>query len=597
MLFDKQEFDSASRETEDSGIAWNLGTKLNFLRKKPYPFSVYFNRSHPVVFRGRSAGSYTQKDTSFGLDFALLQPFSPVNVNASLFRSINEGDSRDYLAEQTHDSLLLSLSGAFLGEEITSLTYSLTRTENREGDPRLPIQSIEVYLQDVIFLNRWTLGDRNQFRLTNDAQYNRSDTPGRDYFWYRPRLDWSHTENMASNYDYKFTRNTRENDTDGDDLTSTNHEGKARLRLTLSDNLSVNGGAFASLFDADTFNSQVYGAHAGAHYHRPIPIGNFSVTNSLRYSFNEQESTPDNQGIVDETHTLPGRGFSNRVPLDNDFVVAGSVVVTNATVPFKPCTEGKEYALHVVGRQTQIELLDASDGCFVGTGSDPLSGDEPEDILVDYAFESSGSLSFSTLSTSINANLNIWRYYNLYASFSDSRQSEQDSTRIFSIQPRSFGSVQLAEVGAKADVPLWKSIRVSGEARYSRNKQEDVTSDSMRLFASASIPLPFFHSSAGIHASKYMTDFSDNSEGSDSISYGASINSNPWGRLGLSLDAFHNEDTGSSIKTSNNEANFRVTWQMRKLRVSATAKYRNDVRGEDEQDRLEAWLLIRRDIW
>jgi hypothetical protein len=593
LLFDQRRFEDDNVTEEDSGISWNLTSQLDFLRKKPYPFSVFFRREHPLVFVGR-AESFNRKDTSFGLNASLLQPFSPIDVTVALYRDMQTGETLNFQQDDTSDSFSTTLSDSFFGKDQTSLSYTLIRNVSESGDPRLPIQSTEFIQHNLNLTNDWILGDRGQFRLRNRANNTSTDNPDRQNFDFRSNLFWNQTENMRSNYDYKFIMRTVKRETSEDLKTFTNL-GNARLHLTLNDNLSGSVGVRGQLNDSDTFNAQNYGAFTTANYQRPTPAGILNVSGAVHYDFTTQEAATPAEDVFEEALILPGTGFNNRVPLRNDFVVAGSVVVTNAVPPFTPCTEGVEYELHVVGTETLIQMLDATAGCFALTGS-PLGDDEaPEAILVDYSFETGGTFDFSTLSSNINTNLAIMRYYNLFARFTDSRQTEHDSTLTLT-QSRPLISSTTTEVGANANVPLRWNIGVGGEARY-RHLEEDILSvDQTTLYAWVRVPLPF-RSNGNFAVNRSMTDISDSPEDSDLIRYSADITSRPWGRLFLTSHASYEEDTGASIKTSRTDANIRAGWQFRKLRLSAEARYLSNTRGDVERERLESWLLIRRDIW
>ena len=574
LLFDQRSFKQDNGvETDDSGIAWDIGTNFDFLSNKPYPFSLFLHRTHPLIFTGES-DSFSQENTRFGLKFSLLQPFSPVNVKTEITRDMREGEGPNVIEDNTTDQFSTSLDYPILWSQHSQLGYDLIRSNDRSGNPNLAIREVSNLNHRVNLINRWVIGDRQQYVVNNQATYNLVDKPNRQHFRLSPNFTWHHNDRMRSVYDYNFNMTTR------DDDSAYSNDARARLHLTLSDRLFGSAGVHTTFAEAGSSQSQTYGADTRAVYTQPTPIGDLTLNGAVGVDFNNQEATTSQTTVVDEAHELSSIRFD---PLNNDFVIAGSVVITNTTRT-QTFREGIDYTLRLTGAQTEVIMI-------IG-GAIDLSGDD--NVLINYNFETGGSFSFYTLSSNLGANMTVARYYQLFARITDRRQMEHSRSLILE---RRLNSSTVTEFGTRANVPIWFQIRVGGDARYRHLEQEFSPSDTISANAWLGIPLPFLRSSLDLSAARSMTEVTDSLNDSDLTKYTARINSNPWHRITLTADTSYEEDTGSPLLISRSEANFRATWQVRKLRLSAVAQYLQTTQGDLERDRLEAWLLIRRDIW
>ncbi len=558
-------------EVDLDDFTWNFASLIRILKKKPYPLTLFYNRTNPII-TANFAENFRQEHTDFGFRLLLKKPFSPITMQIGAIRVTEQGESTLQLVDETKDKLFFNAHHRFAHQADVSFRYNLNRRESISGSPALPIQAVDLLDQLFILNSSWVFGNKRQYMLRQFANLELHDFPDRTDSRYSPTLNWTHSPRLRSYYSYDFSARNSEGDFD-----SQQHAATADVTYTIREGLGVDFGVGAEHSEeASDLVLRIYDISGNVNYQRPVYDGQLSLGLAVIYSLNDQESDKNQIDIRDEPHTLNG---TTPVTLEREFVIESTVVVTN-TARTQTFVEDLDYRLFTIGSQTQLQRLIAGN---------ILDG---ETVLVSYAIDTGNTLSYDSLQTQFNAELSLARYYSLFLTYNDLRQS-QDS----GIESIRLNSVRFFEIGATADVPLpWWGMTVGGDTLFRYNDEDISSYDSVDVSAYLQLPLPY-RSFLSLNSGWGRTNNHNSPEDSRGSVYSASLSSQPWHRLNLSASVSHEIDSGGSLEFRRTDSSLNADWQYRRLRVDASVTYRKEKQGTFESDGLSAKLTMRRDFW
>jgi hypothetical protein len=556
----QSDLESPAGDNSSNDVLYNVTGRWRFLERKPYPFSFFFERLHPSVSLGPS-DTLILEQTNYGASFALREEVSPVLINVDASRRHVEGDGLNAVVDDTTDQAVITAFRSFGADSFGRLTYARTEQESRSGSTNLAIRESTTDTDALGWDSRFVLGDRRQFRFTNNLDYSKVDisrsATRRDG---RALLDlrWEHRDEVDSFYTYDLRRTDQRNaDTQGQSaVAGVNYRPHERLRGTLT--------ARGEDIDTESFDERSYGASLTVNYHQPLAFGRLEASYFGSYDRSDRESSAETLEVIDESHILSG---TDPQTLGNDFVIAASVVVTSAdgTQTF---VEGVDYRLIPDGAETQVQRL--IDGNIL----------DGQRVLIDYVFRTGGTFELASTVQSLQGNLTFLRYYNLFALyryFDQSRRSGMPTVPL--------NSGHRTEVGLSADVPFIGDWRVGGEARYEHHEDELAPFDRQSYRAFLELPVPL--ATAGRLTLSTWRERVQNErslEDVDLYRYGALFRARPWRRMTLTAEASHERDTGGTLETSRDYASLGARWRMRQLSFTLEARAQRDEQGDNRRD-------------
>ncbi len=556
---------------KDTAITWNLAAHFRFLREKPYPVTLYYQRQNPLVSTGL-AGSFNQRNTEYGLKFALLGPFSPIDVQVGASRRTSLGEGPSQVVDETFDLVSVRASRTFLKDGRAELLYDLTRLNSSSGSPDLPILMNGYTEHRTNFNSRLRFGGDEQYELSETATYTWRSDPQRLDARFSPVFRWRHSSRLDTTYRYDFSMTNLPGNAD-----SLRHAGSAAVRYVPNERWFGGVEVHAEKADeASAVKLTSFGLGSSGSYIQPVPFGRLTIGLGVNYDLEDQKGTLNLVSVRDESLTMTG---VTTVTLARDFALASSVKVTN-TARTQTFIEGLDYELIVIGSQTQLRRLIAGNIL------------EGQTVLVDYSFESRGTFKYSVLGSRFTAELEVARFYRLYLRYQDNRQTVQSGDPGVPLN-----SVRTVEVGARANVPLrWRGITVGAEARYTRQEEDIAPFDSTKLDAFMQLPLPY-RSMLRLSVRQSLTNNYNFPSDNKLTGFTATLRSRPMHRLSTTAMVNYEVDTGSLIKTRRSEARIGADWQVRRVKVNAFALYLQEKQGEFDRERLEAWVTVRRELW
>ncbi|MDH3282205.1 MAG: hypothetical protein OEQ18_13900, partial [Gammaproteobacteria bacterium] len=382
-------------------------------------------------------------------------------------------------------------------------------------------------------------------------------------------LRWTHSPKLESFYRYTLQ------DTDQELDEATSQTGVAGLTFWPSEALSGSADVHAEDQDTSQFDRQRYGTRGSANYRIPVEWGTLQLGAGMSYDLEDQEALARQANVFGERIVLSAITL---VPLANESVVAASVAVSNLTRT-QIFVEGFDYELVVIGARTEIRRLAA--GNIV----------DGQTLLVDYAFEVGGTFSFASFNQNYQANLSLFRYYNLYVRYRDLDQDLRSG-----VPTVSLNSLENLTYGARADVPAWADWTVGGEIEI-EDQEEDIAPFERRSYSGyVQLPLPFFLSRLRLTARRITVDNENSPEDVDLKRYAALLQSRPWYRATLSAEVASEKDTGGTVERRRDTFQLAAEWRIRRLLLALKARTVDERQDNFENERSEIRATIRRDF-
>jgi len=549
----------------------SLNATLNFLKDKPYPATISYLRDNPIVSTGLE-GSFTQETERLGFDFQL-RDVLPLDLSLNASHQWSFGESLDRVIDNSIERVSMKAKKIFTPGNQMLLDYETSVQESRNGDPRRPIQETIRETDRLTLTTNNYLGSKNQVRFDQTSSIVRRDEPDVTDINFSPVVRWVHNPKWESTYRYRISQTERpESDVE-------NRTEALSASINYSPSMKFNGlmrAEFDRSNEADRLSQNARGLNGQASIKHKTSVGQLNLSLGLGYRLDDRVSQSPRVTIEEEQVAFVGTA---PIPLSRNFVVAGSVIVRNATGT-QNFIEGVDYLLSEIGSTTRIERT--------------ISGSilDGETVLVDYEAETGGTFAFSQINQSVSANFRFAKFHNVFFRYDNSRQDLQSGSPTLP-----FNSVEAFEIGLREQIPLRSSgVQISGEARYRRQDEEINPYNQASLSLSVHAPLS---SKVKMTASvsRSVVDNLLSPEDSDLIAINANLTWQPGSNLSIRAEGTYDKDTGGTILRSNTRWRMTAQWRVRKISLRLDTWYKKQIQGELDNDHYQLWVQIRRDIF
>ncbi len=393
-LFQEQ-FSTTGQDTSSEGNLLGFDVSGVFLENKPYPLTVFGNRSEDVVTR-EFAGTSKVLLESYGGSWTLRE--TPLRSLLSMRREHVQQrlgfGARSTKREETRS--VASYQGTRLGE-VTDIDVNYEFDD--VGDEVAPDLSFRTH--DAGASYRVLFGPYLEKDLVSRVRlFNRQGRVDTLFTQTDQNLRIDHTETLASSWDYTFVLNKVS------DTRSLAHAGGAGLQHRLFGSLTTNARGVANFSEVEDGQTLGYGGNLSVNYSKRIPFeGRFSAGGSGAYRIDNQRFPSGETFVFQERHTV--QDFQPLF-LNSARVIEDSIFLTDesGTIAFE---KGFDYSVMQIGQLTAVE---------------PLPGGRLQDgqvILIDYRFLTAPDLDFSTLTRGFNLAVD----YDWVSLFFERQQSEQ----------------------------------------------------------------------------------------------------------------------------------------------------------------------------
>ena len=562
--------DSNAGSSSERSRLIRYDARLSFLRRKAYPFTVFFRQDNPEVATGLT-GRFNTVNNSYGITGRLRRPLLPFQVNWNASHLESKGAGLDTTVDSSIDRASLNTSLPYKRVHNLRLDLNWSEQESRSGSPGLPIREtlIETLSRRLTADN--IFGEDKQIRLNQSLDHRQeeragADTTGVENLNYTGNLNWEYSDRISSNGSYRYFDSQR----DTTWSRGQNLQGGTQFRLVQG--LTLGGSGRLSSDEKPDFSRDSTTVSFRAGYGWTLPFGQLEMTGLLSASRTDQSSTQDTAEVFEESVTLNGL-----VPvlLQEEFVVTSSVTVTNVALT-QVFIEDIDYRLVTIGSTTTLERL--------VTGN-IIDGQE---VLVSYDYRTGGTVEYDGKSRSVSANLSFSTRGSLFVNLSSSSNDVLSGTATTPLNDR-----RRFDAGGRIAFPFTTGWSIGGEVRYT--EQDEDISPFVRTSFDTYVQLPrYWNTHVRIGISHQRVDYEISREGVDRLNLTLSIDSRLPGGLILAYRGTHAKDEGGSIFKENQRHTLRLDWRYRLVIFSLNAIKSDVGQGVSRRDDTQVRATLRR---
>ena len=563
-------------DTRADETLYDLSARVTVMRDKPYTGSAYYEHLNPSVSVG-PALVMVQETTRQGLQFALLDPFTPVPVSFEAERLRSSGRGSDRVVDDRSERYSLTADAALGRVGNTRVRVDHTRLDSQSGSVGLPIARTASSTLTAGLDTRLRWGAQDRYTLTqlitfNTLRYSLGLVPpperreGRAYLDLRAR----HSQQ------WQLFATLDALNTDQGDQHGRTRGAFAGVSWTPSAAAVSTLEARSESFDATDYASSSRSALASTSYQWALAGGRAQAAYAVRFDDRSQSALSLTTPVIGERHLLAGTA---PVALDRARVVAASVQVWNEART-QVYVEGRDYRLSVLGVQTRLERI---------VGGDILDG---QTVLVDFATQNGGSFDSTQLDQSVSL---YWSWANQFSL----------SARWFDSAPRVTAGVPLLTLNAvhsrtlraQADLPIAGLWSAGGSVE--REDRRETILPLRRTAADVYVQWEealFGQGGIRVGAHRQRLAYDDTQQDVDRSGY--DIRYRVYTAQGVDLQADWSSETeaGDSVKRRRDFGSLRAQWRYRQLLMSLSLTRVLEVQDSLRTTRTVGQWLLRREF-
>ncbi|KPK12184.1 MAG: hypothetical protein AMJ68_03180 [Acidithiobacillales bacterium SG8_45] len=564
---------SGGLSNSSNDLLYNLTTHLDFLEQKPYPFSVYYEHLNPSVYTSTTS-RFLQENNKVGFNAALRRPGAIANYSIEAFRSNSQGEGIDQVVDDEIDQVSFRIDHGLGANSNGQFVWQRNQQESRSGSTGAPILPTTSHSDTLNYDTKFIFGEARKAQLHTVISFLDQDFENslgylqRQDLRFTPDLRWYHSDTRDSYYRLNYV------DSKDNDIVTNNRSLISGINDRPTENL--NQSADIRFDDMSTTGLTEVAQSIGGNirYTKGVTTGEMRLSYGARYDRRDRQAAASQVPVIGELITLIG---TTGVALANDYVVVATIDVWN-TSRTQLYVEGVDYRVIVLGSRTEIERLAA--------GS-ILDGQQ---VLVDYEYETGGTVDYSMFTQNIQASWSLKQYYNVYARLNNSTATINSGLPTL---PLNTGTSWTT--GARADMPLTNDMNIGGEVVYDNYEQDISPYIRDSIDAYVEMPLPFL-STLRLSARRVHVDNIGSNEDVDLRGFMLRFRSRPWFRSNLTAELNAEEDVGGSLKRKLVSGAATLSWRVRRLLLSAEARASRELQGTYERDRILVRFFVTREI-
>ncbi|HDZ68942.1 MAG TPA: hypothetical protein ENH43_00780 [Phycisphaerales bacterium] len=560
----QQSFTTDGDSDKTSALLDDYSLLVQLLRMKPYPLTVYTNKSDDLIAR-RFLGSLRSEKESSGISLALRSEDWPMRFQYSTSETRQKSlapTARDFF-NRNEERFRYSVSRNF--SELSHMSFEFDRDKVLQRNLGA---SIEIETNRYILLHNFVFGSDEQHRF--DSFFSFLDQSGSFDFeslQWEERMKLQHTSNFLTNYDFRFT--------DYKQGTSRNKEirGQAGFEHSLYESLVTTGNVFASSSDLDEQGELTQrGGMLGFSYRKKNPWGTLFSTYTTNLNQSDQSGGTGTGIVVDESHV-----FTDPVPitLDRVNINTSSIVVTDSS-GLDIYTLGDDYTITEINGRIRLNVT------TLGT---PPNISDGQTLLVDYTFFVEPERQEDILRQNFTVRERFDKGLSLY--YSHQRQDEKVSSSITEITPDEFSINTFGADYVKEGLALL--------AEYSKERSTQIPSTSKSIEARYSWPINA-DTRASVRASNNWLDLgAPDSRDITLFNAGGEIFSRLTEKYSISARIdYRDEDDTRFGKTEGFQLNSELQYNYRRLSVTTGVELNLLNRRDDKINSSFLYLRLRR---
>jgi len=557
FLLDQSRVETLTGENNNSEKLLGYNARLDFLKNKPYPASVYYTKTNPSVSVG-VGGRFLLENTRYGVDLALMEAISPVQITFNAYRQSASGEGSDQLTDDVVDHTNLLLYRGYGEGNYAQLSYQTNDRDSRSGSPGLPIQERTTSNTSTYLDTKNLFGSNNQAQLLINAAYTtQKEFPRREELRAFPVLNWQHSDKVNSFYRLLYTDSNEESQKIKQKIFTSG--------VAYNDNDRIYGSADIHIEDSKNtgLDFQSRGANYQINYTMPVAIG--SITAGYGGAVDSRDQTAEKAifKVFGEEQKLVG---TTQVNLSRQFVADATIIVSNISRT-QIYEENLDYRILRVGSTSQIQRLSAGrilDGQLV---------------LVDYDYLTGGTFAYDLVNNNAQLHWNLLNRYELYIRYNDSQQKLREGDPTIPLN-----SINSYTYGGSTAQPMLNGITLGGQA-YVQDHNEDINPFLLHyLDAYVDFQLPRL-TKLRLLTRRQQIDNEKSVEDVNLTAYLFRLQARPWLRTQMNYEYNFETDDGGSLKRELRIQRLQFRWAFRQLSLAANAYYTQEKQGFTERDR------------
>ena len=575
-VFDQSSFDTDAGNSSDNSTEYDLNARLRFLDGKPYPLTLYYDRDHPTVALTLT-DSFKQKNVRYGAEFQLMEPVLPFNLSMGASHHQTQGQGFNLRIDDEIDLATIRAQMSLAHDGYTQFIYNTVNAYSESGYVSQPTVSSTTQTDSYTLDSRMYFGDHNQMQLSNYLIH--TDQGGErplNEWRYTPELRVTNSEDLDSYYRLIYASS------DQVTVTSSDIGASGGFSYKKSDNVTITGELHTDKASTTGLDISNYGVAGSILYKKEYSFGTLNLSAGLNADYFDREAS---QSVPVANLLLKLIGTTSQfLPNDNIDLYTIQVYRVFAGGSQSPLTVGINTScdgtFDILG--TSINAKTTIENCNGATDGDIQ-------VSVSYDYDPGGTVSFTNLVQSYQANLLLYQNYNLYVRYRDSSASVKSGTPT---QP--LPEAHNSQVGAQVDYPLYNSLRIGGELTYEKEDGtlNTYTRDSAELHAQFGLFNGLLYASTRHVNINYVNTTQDLYLVRNALRFRA----RPWNRVSLTFEISDEEQTGGNTYQQTHIVLFNAEWRLRKLKMLAEARHVTNTFGTSETELLYINLTARRDF-
>jgi len=462
--------DSQSSGQDVDELTYNLTTRFHFLEKKPYPFSVFFERRNPLIVSGVDE-HFLQRNTKFGVNAVVKEWKYPLFVNFEAYNLTSKASGQRLLVDDDISNMNLRVYQTNKRNGSRQVFVQLSQQNSHSGSVAPGANTIvgtAIDAQTISYDEYSTYGAKGEYSLKNMFNY-----MGRRYkrgisdvtlkqFHFSPVLHWAKSDVARMFYQLDLFKSSQG---------STDTDNK-NFRVGYKQVDENDGGKSAEFQIYDNFTSghtmDSYGITASSHTSRKLGLSNTVPGINEKQNNRKKKSKHDGVAIFKaswgyQVEERAAQGSSQLIPVQNE---QHTLVGANESRLSRINVDAN--TVHVWNITRTAEYILGSDFSTIRRGNETylvriVGGNiaDGENVLVDYAYKTGGTFSHSSMDQQIQASMDWQNWLSVYAGLSATRVDVTEGTPGIDIR-----SSDLRNLGFNINYPVSNEFGVGGDFRF-----------------------------------------------------------------------------------------------------------------------------------
>lgn len=562
LLYTQKELQGPSGITETEGELYNFSARLSFLEGKPYPFSLYYIKSNPSTTVFGTERSDVE-NIKYGVNASIRKPVLPFVVSLEAYRETSEGSSVSQTIDQTNDQVSLRAFRDLENRGSVQFDYLGSQYVSESGIRERPIEKVDRTSETTSFASNMNFGEKQEVKFNNIFSYFTQDVlPQQREFRWTPNLTWRHSDDVESYYHFDYLESEINN------IDTLSRAGGMGVTVNITDKLDVSGEVHGSSSETVDFKSNSQGVSSNVRYIQPLSVGRLNLGFGAAYDLADNVAPKD---IVTQQNERIRYVGIERLQLSRFFVneILNIAVERNGVIVYTT----------IEGNGVDYQRVDDADGALTfidiiikSTGEQKvLLGDT---LIIDYTYQTGGTVSISTTRYDYSAELTIFKYYSVYASYYETEPQLEEGYSSIPLNP-----IKYTRYGARVDHPFMQDeLRLGLETVHEKQEEELFPYD--RTTTDSFVDYKITNKTkVRLGLRKIQQDNFKSNEDIDLTAYSLSLTTIPWSRAHFRLVYSNDKDVGGSLERRIEQSRVQFQWQLRKLSIFLDGSSVNESQG------------------